>query len=116
MKNTQDHSREQQESQWQEILNLSVQMRESAEKRDWQALHNLITSRESLLPLYFEKVIPGLEVTEKIARVAILQKIDKTVLELTSNNKALLAKEIVRLQKGRNGLAAYAAGQPEQSE
>jgi hypothetical protein len=31
-------------------------------------------------------------------------------LELTSKNKQLLAKEIIKLQKGRAGMSAYTEG------
>ncbi|MES3008203.1 MAG: hypothetical protein V4751_10590 [Pseudomonadota bacterium] len=115
MKSNQDHSREQQERHWQEILSLSVKMREFAEKRDWPSLQNAMEKRETLLPLYFNENTSAPKVTEKIERIGILQKIDKTVLELTNKNKGLLTNEIVRLQKGKNGLAAYAAGQSEPS-
>lgn len=102
-------SQRQQERQWQEILNLSTQMRENAEKRDWNSLQNAIEARELLLHSFFEdKTIP-LQVAEKIARIEKLKEIDYVVLELTSNNKNLLAKEILKLQKGRNGLSAYTA-------
>ncbi|MDO9317099.1 MAG: hypothetical protein Q7V56_02725 [Gammaproteobacteria bacterium] len=102
-------SREQQERQWQEILSLSTQMREYAEKRDWNSLKIAIEAREILLHSFFEDTTLSLQVTEKIARIEKLKDIDGGVLELTSNNKQLLAKEILKLQKGRNGLSAYTA-------
>ncbi|MDO8272641.1 MAG: hypothetical protein Q7U82_12095 [Gammaproteobacteria bacterium] len=102
-------SRGQQERQWQEILNLSTQMREYAEKRDWNSLQNAIEAREILLHSFFEDTTLSLQVAEKIARIEKLKEIDGVVLELTSKNKQLLAKEILKLQKGRNGLSAYTA-------
>ncbi len=117
MKGTQEHSlkhsREQQEHHWQEILKLSVKMRESAEMRDWNSLHDAIEQRENLFTAYFRDETTKGEITKKMAQIEKLQKIDKEVLELTNNNKQLLAKEIVKLQQGKNRLAAYAAGQPD---
>lgn len=103
-------SRERHERQWQEILNLSTQMREYAEKRDWISLQNAIDAREILLHCHFEDQSLSLKAAEKIARIEKLKEIDGAVLELTNKNKQLLAKEIIKLQRGRNGLSAYTAG------
>ncbi len=103
-------SRERLERQWQEILNLSTQMRECAEKRDWNSLQNAIEARETLLHSHFEDKSLSLQLAEKIARIEKLRELDSTVLELTSKNRNLLANEILKLQKGRIGLSAYAEG------
>ena len=103
-------SRDRLEKQWQEILTLSTQMREYAEKRDWNSLQNAIDTRESLLRFHFEDASLPLQTAEKIARIEMLMEMDGTVLELASKNKQLLANEILKLQKGRNGLSAYTEG------
>lgn len=106
MKGSQEHL----ERQWQEILNLSRQMQECAEKRDWISLQDVISARETLLSAHFSDKNLALQVAEKIARIEQLKEIDGSVLELTSKNKQLLAKEIIKLQKGRAGMSAYTEG------
>ena len=103
-------SRERLERQWQKILNLSTQMRECAEKRDWNSLQNAIDARELLLRCHFDDKDLSLQLAEKIARIEKLREMDGVVLELTSKNKNMLANEILKLQRGRNGLSAYAEG------
>lgn len=103
-------SRERLEKQWQEILALSTQMREYAEKRDWNSLQSAIDTRESLLRFHFEDANLPLQTAEKIARIEKLMEVDGAVLELASKNKQLLANEIIKLQKGRSGLSAYTEG------
>ncbi len=98
------------EKQWQEILNISTQMQEYAEKRDWNSLQDAIDAREFLLRFHFEDASLPLQTAEKIARIENLMEMDGTVLELASKNKQLLANEILKLQKGRNGLSAYTEG------
>ncbi len=103
-------SQENLERQWQQILNLSTQMREFAEKRDWKSLQDVISAREILLSAHFSDKTLALQAAEKIARIEKLKEIDGAVLELTSKNKQLLAKEIIKLQKGRAGMSAYTEG------
>jgi Flagellar protein FliT len=109
MKSPQERAQTCQEAQWQTILNLSRQMLEYAENRDWNSLQDKISVREKLLPTYFDTRSKAQKISEKLAHITMLQNIDGQILELTTKNKDLLAKEIVKLQNGRNGLAAYAA-------
>jgi len=103
-------SQENLERQWQEILNLSTQMREFAEKRDWNSLQDAIAARELLLSSHFSDKTLALQAAENVARIQKLKEIDGAIMELTNKNKQLLAKEIVKLQRGRTGLSAYTEG------
>lgn len=112
MKSPQECYQDCQESQWKGILHLSTRMREYAEHRDWNALQSAIIERENLLAVYFGNDSLMLEIKKKMAYIEILKAIDKEILEFTIKSKDVLAREILKLQNVRNGLAAYTAGQP----
>jgi hypothetical protein len=109
MKSPQERATTCQEAQWQTILNLSRKMLEYAENRDWNSLQETMSVREKMLPTYFDARSKAQKISEKLVHITMLQNIDGQILEFTINNKDLLAKEILKLQNGRNGLAAYAA-------
>ncbi len=122
---------------WEMILNLSENMLESAEKRDWESLTLYMNAREKVMNAYFS--IPLME-AEEIARQAEedlstqenkgaamshktgmskrieilkhqiehIKKNDRLIISITAQNKDLLARELLKLQKARKMVVGYA--------
>ena len=93
--------------QWGTILELSTRMLEHAETRDWDSLNGLMGARDKLLKLYFTQRDSVARNEELREQIAMIQDNDRLIVELTKQNRELLADELIKLQKAKQTVNAY---------
>lgn len=93
--------------QWGTILELSTRMLEHAETRDWESLTDLMNARDKLIKLYFTQSDSVARNEELQEQIAMIQDNDRLIVELTKQNRELLADELIKLQKAKQTVNAY---------
>ena len=111
---------------WQTILDLSKNMLEAAQGRDWATLTSLMDARDKLMKLYFsvaeeeerlrqeaganhEKDVAALSARIALLKqqIEVIQEMDRKIVQYTEENKEQLGDELGKLRNARKMVENY---------
>jgi hypothetical protein len=99
--------REAQLRDWKEIVDISNEILNLAQRNDWGQVDSLSLKREAMLERFFAQAIES-EVVESIQKgIDEIRVKDEEVVRLVKKNRALLADEISGLQAKKKHIQDY---------
>lgn len=94
-------------AQWADILEMTEEMQQLAQRGDWQSLDEMSARREELLQAFFATPLPE-DLHELIKKdIRHIQDIDANVVHRVQKSRAVLTDEITRLQAQKKRIKDY---------
>jgi len=95
------------ETQWQNIMQMTEQLRELSTQEDWQKMNEVSTQRQIKLEHFFASSVAESEVELVAEGIQKILHSDQILMQISQKQKQQISSEVQKISSGRQAVKAY---------
>ena len=95
------------ESQWQNIMQMTAQLRELSAQEDWQKMNEVSMQRQIKLAHFFASSVAESEVELVAQGIQKILHSDQILMQISQKQKQAISSEVQKISSGRQAIKAY---------